>query len=281
MFKLRIRPVAVAAVVTAIGAVSILSQRTPNRPAFVFTSNHDPIPAHTVEYKETVWTTGQQPGVSQLLTRAVKGDGSTVEVSKIYNPKTGAYKYTKRILMGVGGIYAEASPDISLISSLKHEKLDYKRLTLFGDASKNCTELLSKGHVGDYVSSETMLGYQVLKIKTQEDSSSVAHEWRAPQFGCTVLRRLREFKSPDGSVLDTSLLEAVSVKPGEPSQEFFTFPRSQFELVSPKDFQDRLHSHITGTNVEDHGVQPQSLDQLEQIYHGTAQRPAAKYDPRS
>lgn len=281
MARLRIRPVALAAVITAMGAIAILSQRTSNKPAFVFTPNYDSIPAHTVEYKETVWTTGQQPGVSQLITRAVKGDGSTAEVQKLYNPKTGAYKYTKRILMGIGGIYAEASPDISLISSLKSERLDYKRQTLFADASKNCTELLSKGRAGDFVRSETILGHHVVKIKTQDDNSSAAYEWRAPQFGCEVLRRIMEFKSPDGSVRDTSLLEAVSVTPGEPIPDLFTFSRAQFELVSPKEFADRLHLHIAGANVEDHGGHPKSLDQLEQAYHGSAQRPAAKFDPRS
>lgn len=275
----RTRSVLAPVVVVLLGSVVLLSQSQFWQARPRVTPNSQPIRAHTIHLKDYVSVNDHTPSLSRDVVRAVKADGSAAEMYKNYDSKTGAYKWTQRVLLGVGGVYAEASPDIGLMSSLKQEKLDYRRLLTFGDAAKNCTELLTNSRIGEYLGRETILGYEALKIRNHEDNSSIGYQWRMPQFGCTVIRQETIFKATDGSIRDRNVLEPVSITAGDPSPEWFTFSE-QFTLVSPLEYQRRLHRHLTGKDVPDAELPP-SLFQLEALYKGSPQRTPARFDPRS
>lgn len=236
-------------------------------------------PPQTVELQEFVWRTGTRPALVYERTLAVRTDGSSYQYDRYHRTQRGSgdeivstpeISHSQTLLSLQGGIRAEIAHEVKTMSVTKGPNADAWRDGERWDPRTGCTVRFD-GHTAAYSArtQEDWLGYESTKLFV-DDTSMVVTVWRAPKLGCTELRRLAEFRGPDGHITDVSDLRAVSVIIGEPDSRLWQIP-TDFENV-PYTEKLRRQVHARGGTVDDRTLA--LLGPADKVFH------EFRYDPR-
>ena len=232
VFALTMLPIAIAVVIVRWNAI-------PTARAQSTASSVTLPPAQTVELREVVWKAGARPSLSFERTLAIRADGSLYQYDRYHRlgPATGndaisapGIAYSQTLLSLKGGIRAEIANEVRTMSVIRGGNVDARRRAERWDPGKGCAVRFD-GYRGSYSAPvwEHWLGFEVVKL-VEDDQAAEISVWRAPALGCTELRRLAEFRGPDGRITEESELRAVSVVVGEPDSRLWQIP-ADFENV--------------------------------------------------
>jgi hypothetical protein len=89
---------------------------------------------------------------------------------------------------------------------------------------------------------ENLLGFKVFHFKESGGTEYNTEEWIAPDLGCVSLRRVNQWKNPDGTPdgQSMSVREAVQALIADPLDDYFAVPAEGKDL-SPSEYRKVMH----------------------------------------
>jgi len=198
------------------------------------------VPA-TVFFKETLTAPGKPELLSTERTYAVREDGSVVRIDKQYT--NAGFQYLTHWEMELAdGTRAEGDEQTKTMTALKLAPGSLGSALDRWDPATNCTVQVNQvNRTARPTAHERIAGIETVRIVSSDSATARITVWRAPGLNCLELRRLAEFKDPDGSVRDASDLVATEIRFGAPDNALFRVPDS-YENISYSERFKRLEA---------------------------------------
>ena len=187
------------------------------------TSTLPPLIAHTIFFEEILTSTQGKPVLSTRRTLAVRPDGSTATLDRQYN-NAGEFIYSHRHIESADGLKADINDATRSMTVVRIARMkEGSRLARPSSAAGCRTTPLGASTTGTAAGEDDVAGYRAYRF-VEDSANARITKWLAPSLGCAELRRLAEFKGPDGAATSRSDLIAKSIQVGADSPDLFTVP---------------------------------------------------------
>ncbi|MEO7145268.1 MAG: hypothetical protein ABI165_17370 [Bryobacteraceae bacterium] len=188
----------------------------------------------------------------------VETTGSRPPLDTYYSQRADGSKVTSRLMLFPDQKYYSQKTVYDVASGTK--------VVLEGGTSSKTTYHLSKATIANLTKAPTtcsqdpspetgtILGHTVVRIVSEIPSSNrrIFEAWRAPDFGCTVLRQVVSGFDTTGKLIELVRKEAVSIAVGDPDATLFQAP----------DWTERSPSEVTAELDKKYHQRPISPDVL-------------------
>ena len=232
----------IAKVVIVAGVAGLLSQQDQSRFRLWQVAHAAPlIKPYTIHVRETsTGVEGMAPIIHDYI-RAVRGDGSEVEITRGSSQLTLSGIYEAKQIKLAEGITITTRDDTQ-IKTTRRRNPQYKDFAMWWalshrDPSTDCIRMHS-GHTASSSNSEKVTGTSVIGgLKAMEvtvaNTGNGLKVWMAPDLACELVRQDLTFQA-EGKTTGTSEKRLVAYTLGEPAPSLFAVPDS-FAEVGPKE----------------------------------------------
>ena len=199
-----------------------------------------PIVPATVSFQEILRSSGKPDLLSTERQYGVRTDGSEAQINQQHTNAGNVYLTHWKIALS-DGTKAQGDDVTNTMTAVKLPPASpLQRASERWDPNSECAaQANGRPPVAVPAGHETLLGIDAVRMVLSDSGTVRITVWRAPGLNCLELRRLAEFKNPDGSTRDTSDLIATKIGLGEPDGALFLLPKG-IENVSYSERHKRM-----------------------------------------